>query len=174
MLCLSCQHDFYEDKGQFSHELFQFWYDKNEDLAYCTKNVPTKGSSTWKANAFGNYYGKTVSLSFLTYDFDSPPHFNRETVRISLLKKEVGKHIVTSSTFVRSQVDGDVPAAIWRLSDYYESYVHIDELDTINHTVKGRFDLYFKRDEDGTYFELQHLFAEQINFLGGHFECKIY
>lgn len=101
------------------------------------------------------FLGIEFNTFFLYQDLGEDIWLNREVYAVSYIPVQKGYYKLfhatdlsdkRSSECYRVESDGDVLSSIYELDESAgESYLIIDEIDTLNRKVKGRFDIHYKR-----------------------------
>ncbi|MBP7273822.1 MAG: hypothetical protein KA974_08260 [Saprospiraceae bacterium] len=168
----SCQSD---DIFTTPRDLVQLYYSNDKPICTATKEVPGLGSIAWKANCIVVDDSSSFRLIIGTRS-DSIEMALRELITISEIPKIIGEAFKVSNSDINAATggysifasDGDLLNASWIPNEnpWFHSYVKITALDTLNKTIQGEFDLYFKMIRQGS-FGLVH--SEYINFKNGVF-----
>ena len=150
----SCQSD---DIFTTPRDLVQLYYSNDKPICTATKEVP----------------GLRLIIGTRS---DSIEMALRELITISEIPKIIGEAFKVSNSDINAATggysifasDGDLLNASWIPNEnpWFHSYVKITALDTLNKTIQGEFDLYFKMIRQGS-FGLVH--SEYINFKNGVF-----
>jgi hypothetical protein len=145
-------------------------------LCEATKEVPGLGEVAWTANTFSSIKSNKLSIGFVTYE-DTIDLYARERLIISNIPAQAGLYPIKPvdsntafCTYSRWASDGDALNASWEIDTEENNYIEITKLDSNNHLVSGKFDVYFKMTTQGSF---GYVHSERINFRSGNFIAKI-
>lgn len=136
----------------------------------------------WKASAYVFPHPTEPNYFSLIYETFTTDNLLREQILLGTLSAKIGEYKVisdfTMDVFDDNKVngdysvfsdDGDVISGSYRINHNYENVVYIDNVDTINHLMEGRFSLMFDLDESDYDKDL----ARRVHFENGKFKVKI-
>jgi hypothetical protein len=150
-----------------------------QDSGFASANVFDK---TWQATSYIFPYAEQPQYLSVIFNTFSSEGFLRDDLVFGNFALKEGTYVVSDDPYVSTvqddhliyggyaqfQADGDVIYGGYALDPDYPNRFHIDRIDTIAHTVEGRFSALFNLRE----FYLHAHLARQVLFEDGVFKVK--